>query len=206
MGDVLFNIGFSRGYGGYDGYDGGGLWDNSWAEVSSRAQDQGEKVRPRYPFSRSRWLMVWQAKRAFLSFLARADTSNGPATEEVVQFHLVQKVLHEFRNFVKDHGCVCVALSSSSHSGTANVTQRNAASVDARGTRPDQEEPEIGTRCHLSDRVRVLKDCIAHEVLLRPGDEGSSGQVPEGSSASRSNTQFYFRERQLRHPCTRLGG
>jgi hypothetical protein len=158
-------------------------------------------------FSRSRWLMVRrQAKCAFLSFLARADTSNGPATEEVVQFHLVQKVLQEFRNFVKDHGCVCVALSSASHSGTADVTQRNVAPADARGTGPDQEEPEIGTRCRLSHCVRMLKDCIAHEVLLRHGDEGSSGQVPEGSSASRSNTQVYFRERQLRHPCTRLGG
>jgi hypothetical protein len=39
MGDVLLNIGFGRGYGGYGGYDGGGLWDNSWAEISSRAQD-----------------------------------------------------------------------------------------------------------------------------------------------------------------------
>jgi hypothetical protein len=97
-------------------------------------------VRPLFLFSRSRWLMVRrQAKRAFLSFLARADTSNGPATEEVVKFHLVQKVLQEFRNFVKEHGCVCVALFSASHSGTAHaLTTRSATPRQL--TRAEQDQ------------------------------------------------------------------
>ncbi|KZS97518.1 hypothetical protein SISNIDRAFT_546626 [Sistotremastrum niveocremeum HHB9708] len=45
------------------------------------------------------------AERLFLDHLATVDTSKGPVTTEIIQFHLVPDMKKRFNNFVKGYGC-----------------------------------------------------------------------------------------------------
>jgi hypothetical protein len=121
---IVFGDDNGRGGGG-----GGGefLWDPTWNEVSSRALEEGKMVcLPTFidactPGNAAHTL---QAERIFLNFLVRADTSLGPVTEEIINFHLVQKVLKQFRDFVKAHGCMYSLLRRMHCSRAAHTAPR----------------------------------------------------------------------------------
>lgn len=50
-------------------------------------------------------LTVLKAKDIFLKHLASVDTSNGPVTTEIIQFHMVPDLRKRFNKFVKEYGC-----------------------------------------------------------------------------------------------------
>lgn len=47
----------------------------------------------------------------FLEHLATVDTSAGPVTAEIVQFHMVPDMRKSFAKMVKEHHCTYVASS-----------------------------------------------------------------------------------------------
>jgi len=50
-----------------------------------------------------------EAKTLFLNHLATVDTSGGPVTTEIIQFHLVPDMRKAFNKFVKEYGCTATA-------------------------------------------------------------------------------------------------
>ena len=55
-------------------------------------------------------LTRYQADKLFEEFLATADTSNGPATQEIIDFHMVPDMRKSFSKHVKEYKCTYVAF------------------------------------------------------------------------------------------------
>lgn len=51
-------------------------------------------------------MYFYKAKRIFLQHLASVDTSKGPATDEIIKFHLVPDMRKAFNKYVKEYGCM----------------------------------------------------------------------------------------------------
>ncbi|KAJ7502619.1 hypothetical protein B0H11DRAFT_1989373, partial [Mycena galericulata] len=70
------------------GFDDDGIGRSSFAPVSQRA-----------------YKALDQANALFLNHLATVDTSAGPVTAEIINFHLVPDMKKQFNKYVKEHGC-----------------------------------------------------------------------------------------------------
>jgi hypothetical protein len=146
---IVFGDDNRRGGGGGGG---GFLWDPTWNEVSGRALEEGKRVFPSLSSdvcALNDVAGMRQAERIFLDFLSRADTSRGPVTQEIINFHLVQKVLKQFCDFVKARGCMYALVLVYSDACTAHVPriQPQGPEVDPRGAKQNQEAPQVGQYC-----------------------------------------------------------
>ncbi|KAH8096777.1 hypothetical protein BXZ70DRAFT_314621 [Cristinia sonorae] len=84
LGGLYGGRGFGGGLFGYDD----GFSRANFAPVSSRAKNALE-----------------DAKRIFLQHLPTVDTSRGPVTTEIINFHLVPDMRKAFNKYVKEYGC-----------------------------------------------------------------------------------------------------
>jgi hypothetical protein len=89
-----------------------------------------------------------------LKHLATVDTSGGPVTAEIINFHLVSDMRTRFNKFVKDHGCTYVAWQNSILFAHGYLQPEISKAHESR-TGQNQEKSQI-SEWHLFYSTRYL--------------------------------------------------
>ncbi|KAK4699984.1 hypothetical protein P7C70_g6271, partial [Phenoliferia sp. Uapishka_3] len=76
-----------------------------WMEGPSEGWHQSQTVHTRRWTGHSDEHFFVQAKNIAKTFIATADTSNGPVTQEIITFHLVPDIRKSFNKLAKEVGC-----------------------------------------------------------------------------------------------------
>ncbi|KAF9530732.1 hypothetical protein CPB83DRAFT_892374 [Crepidotus variabilis] len=188
-GDLFFDYGLFGGrgsrYADPFGFD-GDVDRRSFASVSQRAQGALENSRSEYLTRLFHYLSPYflhptdasfKAKRLFIDYLAKVDTSKGPVTSEIINFHLVPDMRKAFNKYVREYGCTATSRQlSRAEQDQINKTRKSLLWYTSVKVTPEAQQTYLekhpakqgSTRASTSSTVGPSTSPVATAVSASP--------------------------------------